>query len=375
MADLNTVIPAPAIPANGGNGKAFDLVFAEDADFAKDLGIDKLVPENAQPPRDTDGKFIAKDTVLADTTLAAPQPEQPAEAAQPEQPESQTPAEGQPAEEQPQAEKPKPPLTKFDVLDDAGQAVELPKVKLQFKADGKVVNYDLEKVVHLAQQNSFNARQVQTLGEQLQSLQQNEQQFQNAVQQYEHHISRMFQHPEVYDEARAAWLEANSPEKRVARLETQLQQQTQQQAAAQEAQRVAEFITGTILPSVSQLAEQFPHVTEDDLLGRFALYVPAYQVNGKVPAANLPKLQQFVETEIASWAAQVHDTRAKAIQAAQADAGKSLQKQQANSQALKRQVGKALAPVGTAAQSPQHQPKPIKKASDVLDDPMFGGPN
>lgn len=365
MADLNAIIPAPAVPANGGSGKAFDLVFAEDDAFAKELGLDALTPENAQPeqPRDTDGKFLAKDTVLADTTLTEQKPEQPAEPEQPEQPAEE------PAEEQQKPETQKPPLTKFDVLGDDGQPVELPKVKLRYKADGKVVENDLEKVIHLAQQNAFNARTVQSLNEQYTEASQSLQQLQDTMAQYERHVSRMFQNPEVYDEARAAWLEANSPEKRAERAESAVREVRQQQTAAAEAQRVAEFITGNIMPSLQQLAEQFPNVTEDDILGRFALYLPAYQVNGKVPPANLPKVQQFVETELSDWAAATHEQRAKAITGAR----QSVQKEQATSQALKRQIGKALAPQGSTAQAPATQPKPIKKASDVFDDPIFGG--
>lgn len=381
MPDLNTPIPAPQIPATGGEGNASKILRLDADDFAKELGLDTIVPEHPAQPRDTNGQFIAKDTVLADTTLAkTEQPqeetvvvdttaEKPAETTEAEAP-APKPEEGEPKAETPAS---KPPLTKFTVLGADGKPVDLGEVKLQFKDNGQQVEQSLEKVVHLAQQNSHNARRVQSLTEQVTASTQNIQQYQDTIASYESNISRMFANPEMYEQARALWLEANSPEKVAERASAEVREVRQQQAAAAEAGQVAEFISGTILPSISQLAEQYGHVTEDDLLGRFALYVPAYQVNGKVPLANLPKLQTFVETELANWAASVHDQRAKAYGSAKAEADKSLQKERETSQALKRQVAKTLAPVGTAPGASQPKPTTITKASDVFKDPLFGG--
>ena len=363
-------IPAPAVPATGGESKAYGLLRMEEADFAKELGLDTLVPENAPQPRDTNGQFIGKETVLVDTTLSKPV-EQPATPETPVEP--ATPQVEQPGEE-PKAEAPKrAPLTKFAVVDDAGQPVELPSVKLTFKDNGKDVTYDVEKVVSLAQMNSHNARQVQSLGETVAAKEQALQQYEDTFRNYEREIGRMFTDPAVYEEARQVWLAQNSPEKRAERAEAKLASIESERSVHGEVGRVAEFTSGTILPAIQQLAQQFDGVTEEDLLGRFALAVPAYQVNGKVPLANLPKLQQFVETELAQWAEQVHDRRAQAINAAKAEAGKSVEKEKATSQALKRQVGKVLAPVSGNADSPQARPTTIKKASDVMNDPLFGG--
>jgi hypothetical protein len=373
--DIVKNIPAPAVPAGGGESKAYGLLRMDEADFAKEFGLDTLIPENAAPaeqPRDTNGKFVAQETVLADTTLAKPaEPVVPAEAATPAEPEAV--AEGETPVEQP---KPKAPLTKFDVLDDAGQAVELPSVKIQFKDNGKMVAHDLAKVVSLAQMNSHNARQASALAETTAQQGQRLAELEQAIHNYEYHTSRMFTDPEVYDAARTTWLAANSPEQRAARLEQQVTSLQSQQSAVVEAGQVAQFLTGTIMPAVQQLVEQYDAVTEEDILGRFALALPAYQVNGRVPLANLPKVQQFVETELAAYAESVQGRRTKVVAAAKADADKSLQKEQAQSQALKRQVGKVLAPVSSQAQAPQAKPSStVKRASDVMNDPLFGGGN
>ena len=365
-------IPAPAVPATGGESKAYGLLRMEEADFAKELGLDTLVPENAPQPRDTNGQFIGKETVLVDTTLSKPV-EQPAQSETPAEP--ATPQVEQPAEEAKTETPKRAPLTKYSVVDDAGQPVELPSVKLTFKDNGKDVSYDVEKVVSLAQMNSHNARQVQSLGETLAERDQRLQQYESLAAQYEREVGRMFTDPAVYEEARQTWLAANSPEKRAERAEARLASIESERSSQGEAGRVAEFTSGTIMPAIQQLAQQYDSVTEEDILGRFALAVPAFQVNGKVPLANLPKLQHFVETELAQWAEQVHDRRAQAINAAKADAAKVTEQEKATSQALKRQVGKVLAPVSGNAQSPQAKPTTIKKAADVLNDPMFGGSN
>jgi hypothetical protein len=367
---------APIIPpATGGSGDAHKLMDMDDADFASSIGLEKTHPSPAPepPPRDTNGKFIAKDTVLDDTTLAKETPA--AEAVETPTPEvvTETPAAEaeKPAEGEPEtpAEPVKPPLTKFQAVDAEGKPVDIAPVTLKFKADGKQVEYPVEKVVHLAQSNAYNARQVQELSERNTAGSQQLEQVLAESQQREAMLDQMFRDPNLYQRAQALYLASNTPERVAEATQAQLTQYRQEQQQQQESGQVAQFITGTIAPLIEDMVKEHPSLTADDVMGRIALASKQFEVNGRVPVANLPKVAHWMNTELADWAASVHTTRTEATKA-QSD---SLAKERAATQAKQRQMGKALAPVG-ANVNPTPKPATIKRAADIMNDPMFGGP-
>jgi hypothetical protein len=262
------------------------------------------------------------------------------------------------------------------MVDAEGKAVENADLKLTFKADGKVhENVPLEKVVHLAQQNVFNAREVNALREQQAQITQQAQQFETQFKQLEQYVERLLTDDDFSAQAKHLYSQANSPEQRAARAEQQAVEAQRQMQQFQETQQVAQFTQGTIEPTVSELLKEYPTLDQDDVLGRLALDLPRFYVNGRVPLANLPKVQQYVETDLSQWAKSVHEKRTGAVKAANAatDAQKAqLDAQKAALQARQRQVGKAMAPAGNNSPAAP-QGKPVNRASDIWDDPLFGG--
>lgn len=370
---------APNIPANGGAGDSAKLLDMDDAAFAASIGLEKTHPTPAEEkPRDTDGKFIAKDKVLADTTLAKDKVEAPTDTAPADAAPSETPAEGatEPAESQPDTtaeEKPvepvKPPLTKFQAFDAEGEVEPPSDLLLKYKVDGKIVENDLVKTVHLAQQATFNARQVQELTERNTAGGQQLDQALQDIQQREAALDQMFRDPNLYARAQALYLAANTPERiaEAAQAEaTQVRQNYQQQ---QESQAVVRFVEDTIGPALLELAKEYPTVGIEDLTAHLAMRSKPYEVNGRVPLANMSRIAHIVNTEIAEYAATAHAKRTEASRAA----SKTLDKERAVTQSKQRQMGKALAPVGASAGTAP-TPPPIVRARDVLNDPLFGGP-
>lgn len=364
------------VPANGGAGDSAKLMDMDDAAFAASLGIETgPKAPTAEAPRDTNGQFIAKDTVLDDTTLAADKSaetteEKPADAEtatdKPAETTEDKPADA-PAEDKP-AEAVKPPLTKFQMFDKEGELEVPTDVMLKYKVDGKYVENDLTKTVHLAQQAAFNARQVQDLTERNTAGAQQVNELLKTIQDYERNLSLMFSDENVYKRAVALHLSSNTPERRAEAAQEDANQVRQQWNQHQEQQAIAQFIAGTIEPALVELSKEYPSVEVEDLAGRLAIAMKGMEVNGRVPMNSWPKVAQFVNNDLAQWAEAVHGKRTAATQ----KASQSLEQERKATQAKQRQVAKALAPVSATASAPQ-KPAPITRASDVFNDPIFGG--
>jgi hypothetical protein len=373
----------PPLPSNQ-KGEAYNILDLDNDALAKELGLEGMKPGApdggtlgdgiteggtiATQPRDESGRFIPKDTVLADTTLTKETETVKSLDSVPEADPKPTEAKEEPA---------KAPLTKFQAFDKEGELTIPPDLTLTYKADGKLhENVPLEKVVHLAQQNVYNARQVTVLQETAQQAQQAQEAAVTQFKQLEQYVERLLSDDDFSAAAKQLFAQANSPEQRAARAEQSAQQAQQQMQDFQEGHQVASFTAGTIEPAVQNILKEYPTLDQDDVLGRLALHLPQFHVNGKVPLANLPKVQHYVETDLSQWAKSVHEKRSGAIAAARAATTAQqadLATQKAATQAKQRQLGRAMAPVGNAAPPAQKSSGPIKKAADIFNDPLFGG--
>lgn len=357
---------APMIPANGGAGDSTKLLDMEDAEFAAAIGLEKTGPTapveaeakpvDGEPARGADGKFVKKEEAVAEETPV--ETEAVAE---------ETPVEEAAVEETP-AEPVRVPLTKFQVFDPEGELEPPSDLTFRFKVDGKMVDEPIDKVVHMAQSAKYNARQVQELTERNTAGDAQLMQLQQQVAEYENAIAQMYADPNLYERAKALHQANNSPEMVAQAARAEAAQLRKNYQAQQEQATVAQFVSGTIEPALLELTKEYPTVDMEDLAGRLALVSKGFEVDGRVPVANLPRIAHWMETELAGWAASVHAKRSQASTAA----SKTLDKERAATQAKQRQIGKALAPVGASAASAP-KPTPIVRARDVLNDPMFGG--
>lgn len=357
---------APMIPANGGNGEAPSLLDMDDNALAESLGLEKTGVTETDIPRGADGKFVAKtaekpaEVPVTEAPIGVPEDEKPAVDS------AEAPGVPEPVAEDKPAEPVKPPLTKFQAVDDKGAPVELPNAILKYKVDGKVVENDIVKTVHLAQQSTYNARQVQDLTERNTAGDAQLREVMQTNQQYEASIAQMFADPNVYERAKALYFQANSPEKVAEAAKAEVAQVKEQYNQQQEQAAVAQYVAGTIEPALHELVKEYPSVTLEDLAGQIALASGPLLRNGKVPYTDLPKLSHWVNTGLSDWAEAAHAKRTEASRTA----SKSLDKERAATQAKQREMGKALAPVGSQAAAPPKAP-PITRARDVMNDPIF----
>lgn len=339
------------------------LLNLDDDGFTKALGFTKTPaaveaapPETAPPAPDSEPTEVPPSDEAPQPPAAETEAEPPAE-----------PAAEEPAAAEPPAEPPKPPLTKFDLYDAEGPLQVPEDIKFRFKAAGKTYeDVPLEKVVLLAQMGVANQeREAQVLGAKkfVAESQQRLSELEQTVQKYETYYQRLFTEPELYEAARDEFALSNSPERRAARAEAQLQAERQRSAMEAQSTQVASFVQGVLMPKAEQLLKQYPTVSQEELLGRFAMTTAPLQVRGIVPPERLGEVQALFDHDIAEWAKQQHTLRE--LDRREVDTQKQLAKTKA--QQAKKQLARAVAPPPAGAPPSTSSPK---KSYDTVEDWM-----
>lgn len=269
-------------------------------------------------------------------------------------------------------------MTEFSVLDNEGEVI-IPDVKIRFKAKGEVRELPIDHVVRLAQFGYANEEREQQVLAARKFVAEAEQQstaFQEQIQQYEQHYERLFNDPAFYEEARLAFLNQNTPEIRAQRAEQQLHRERVEIATQREQQQVVAFTQQALVPAITKLLADNPHVNEHEVIGRYTELTAPLLVQGRVPPSRFAHVQRLVNEDLAQWVEQKHvereiDKRGQAEKQSRAEA-------EANKQvaATKRQAARLFAHQGTPSANPNGPTKPVKfsSAKDWLNT-TFASPN
>lgn len=280
----------------------------------------------------------------------------------------------------------KAPITPFAVFDAEGE-VEIPDIKITFKAGGKEYEQTpLDKVVRMAQSAPL-AEQYREAAEKLPQVEQTAQQihaaYQKAVADIEANnalYERLLSNPDLYVQAVEAYQRLNSPEARAQRAEQEMQalrqqqQQVQQQQQAQHALSEAmSFAQARIAPAVDALQQQYASVIEpEEFADRFHSLTADLLEAGPhgrpwVPPTKLPEVERRIQTDLAQWAeakaSKRRATHASATQQAQTE----VKQAQSAAQQANRKLARAVAPARTPVAPDVPREKPIKTAQDAVE--------
>ena len=256
-------------------------------------------------------------------------------------------------------------MTEFSVLDNEGEVI-IPDVKIRFKAKGETRELPIDHVVRLAQfgyANEEREQQVLAARKFVAEAEQEKTTYLNQIQQYEQSYERLFNDPAFYEEARLAFLSQNTPEMRAQRAEQQLHRERQALAVQQEQQEVAVFTQQALVPAITKLLADNPHVNEHEVIGRYTELTAPLLVSGRVPRSRFAQVQRLVQEDLAQWVEQKHVEReiekrgqVEKTQRAEAEAAKQVA-------ATKRQASRLFAHQGTPSANPNGPIKPVKYTS------------
>lgn len=271
-----------------------------------------------------------------------------------------------PAEEAPAAEAPKPLVTQFSLFDEQGE-LEIPtNLIIKYKAVGKDYANPLDKVVQLAQMGHYNhekQEQYTRTKEENAQLQSVLEEAEGMVKQYEMFFERIATDPKFYDDFVQLQQAQQTPEARALRAQQELQAERQKQAEQREVAQVGEFTNQQLVPLFILMREQYPTVTEDEILGRFGRLTAPHLVKGKIPVAKLSKVKDLVRDELAPWAQSLHVERSHEVERR----NREVEAAKVAAAAAKRQVARVVAPSGSAPAAASKTKQSFKTAREWAD--------
>lgn len=349
-----------------------DIDAAVNAAMGLDIGTE--ADTQAGQPRDAQGRFIA-DQIAADAAVEPGDPAPEADASQEEAPdaesaETSTAEAGAPAAD----EKPKP-LTQFVVRAEDDTVVEAPPLKFTFKAGGKEhVDVPLDKVVRLAQSGFAVERVMQEADEVRQRLPQIEQEREQVRQALEDQRilnARLLEDEEFFIQAREQYAATNTPEHKLARERQQLAAQREALESRELATEAQTFLANVTAPKIAALREQYPTVTEEEIVTRLMIELAPLQRNGRVPREQWSQVSQLLDTRVREYADAQHAVRDIPRVTAAATATKEVTKAREEATKSKRTLARAIAP-GTSRAAVATPPRSIHTLEDaeqsIIDD-------
>lgn len=348
--------PAPAQPVNPDNMSARDFFNQDDATLAAAMGVS--APAEAAPEAPSPRAIPPEDPNRVEIPREEP------ETVPTESEGWEGKANGEPAPEGELKVLERKPMTEFAILDEQGE-LEIPDVKIRFKAKGEERELPLDHVVRLAQfgfANEEREQQVMAARRFVAEAQQTQTTLQQQIQQYEQSYDRLFNDPGFYEAARLEYLQQNTPEARAQRAESQVHAIRQQQLAQQEDQQITAFVQQNLVPTVQTLLTNNPSVNEHEVLGRYTELTAPLLVNGRIPLNRLAYVQRLVSEDLASWVERQHYER----QLKQTQAAQAATRQTQETATAKRQAARVFAHQGAPGGNQPAKPTQYKTAADWL---------
>lgn len=277
--------------------------------------------------------------------------------------------------------------TEFTISTEDGE-IEVPDVIIEYKANGKARKDRIDQVVKLAQFGTYNQEKLAEAERVAVAAQDETTQLRQVLDQREAQLERLLQDEEYLAAVREAYDRENSPERRAARAEEQVQDLRVQSQMAEIASQGQAFYRDEVVPALRMIQESLPTVEVGEMEERvaYAMALHAAQApNGQkyLPASQFPKLRDYLVKDLVFWAQMQHAMRTeggsgtasapaapKAVPAApKATPSTEVARAQAEAQRAKQQLARATRPLGRTPEgkSAEGKPAPSKPITTVDD--------
>ena len=266
--------------------------------------------------------------------------------------------------------------TEFALYDEDGE-VEVPSLMVEYKANGKVRKDRLDQVVKLAQWGVYNEerdRKAQVVEQEYQQSLSALQQMEAAIVEREAQMERLLHDDEFLEAVREAYLNENSPEKRVQRAEQETQNLRVQHQMQDITRNGEQFYEQEIMPAVQMITDALPNISVEDIESRLTMVMQAHAEigpNGQpyVPPSRYDAIRQYIVEDLAVWAQMVNVKRSKPDPSATQRAAlqSELDKARIEAQKAKNLLGKATKPTGTVGKMNAPKSAPISTVDDAVD--------
>jgi hypothetical protein len=347
-------------------------VGAPPADFAKWIGID---PADLQDAPEVEAEAPVE---TPEETAADDQPTDETPAEEPAQEEEAT--DEEPSAESEEDEKPKDAPKLPFVATAKGEAVDttlLAEMTLTLKADGEEITLPLTDVVRRAQSEPAAQRKARQMESEAAKYERAARDYEAELAEVRQIALKMAKDPDYYATVVQDIEEYDAPEARAQRAEQALRSRDREQqearAQAERQSRIQQFATERIAPTLSQVVEGSPLVSQEELLGRFMADTGKWTVNGVIPPEHFEDVAEYLRTDFARFAADRQRTYADREAKLKAETLKT----QRERQAAKNERSAASKPVGTAsalsAPAAPKRPTTFKDAEKGALDTLLAG--
>lgn len=267
----------------------------DDGEPAADAILEPITPADQLTQKPQEGKLTAAEKPAA----AAPVPVPDTPAPEPE-----------PA---PTPEPARQPETKFTLADKDGE-IEAPDLTVTYQANGKLrENVPFDHVVRMAQRGEYDVEREQRVMQSQQLVAQKDQEItarDQKLAQYDRWFDQILGDEGFRQRALENYQEANTPEAKLAEAQQELRDRDARQQRDYENQQDAAFVETQVTPRVTQLIKQYEStVPFEEIMGRFNMLIAPLMDRGLVGRQNLPTVKHLVDTDLAHWVEQLHNTR------------------------------------------------------------------
>lgn len=362
-----------AAPVAAPPATAAAMARMSDDELFSELELGKLVGESPTPsetPANPDATLERFDSPEGDVAVGEEAADGETEGGEGEAGEGEAGEAAAPADAAtPAGDEERPALAAEFTIRQGDTEVEIPTdVSISFIADGEQRDLPLDRVVRLAQMGYYNEERANEIREFREALPEIESRFDALEQERDslvHGLQRILAGDDEYlEQEREAYVRAQSPEARAARLERELEEVKRGQGANQIEQQARQFVAG-LAPELDAIVKEAPEVSWEEVVGRFNILTAPLMVRGQIPPTRWRQVEQIVRGDLRQWA-EAQNTKRTTAKNTQTQ---SVQSARAESRAAKRQVARAVLPRGTQTGGAQQQaPKQYETAADILND-------
>lgn len=234
--------------------------------------------------------------------------------------------------------------TDFVIRDADGAEMEVPGLVIEYKANGKTRKERLDHVVKMAQHGVYSHERELAVAKKSEEALAKASEVEEVLRTREEQLESLLADPELYESVRQRYEEANSPEKREARLRQELDNQRNEVAKTKHAAAATQFFSEELMPALDTISAALPEVSAEELQSKMGMEMYKYMENGVVPPSRYNAIRSYIINELTPWAKSLHTARKTRFEDANKKAALDVEKAKVEAQNSKNLVARVIRP-------------------------------
>jgi hypothetical protein len=262
-----------------------------------------------------------------------------------------------PADEPPPAKPAEQKKAEPDFLvfgEDGKTPVTPAKMLFEFKANGKIRQEPLDRVVQFAQLGVYNHEREQRLQERESETQQEVESVYAELDQREAAIERLLTDPAYFEQVQTRFAREKSPEREADRAKAEAKELRERMQGSEQDAQGQTFFETVVYPEIDAMTRENTELDTEEVAARLALMLEPLRINGRIPPARHRQVEALIKSDLGDWARATNARRTARYTSA-------VSKAQAHEQRAKNAQGAAASPatVGTGPSAPRERTGPV----------------